>query len=314
MRPSVSAAVMLWGMSLPEDVRAHAATVVAGARWVRIDEDALAAHRLGDGPAPGLDPERHFLEGSPAEVGMYLLALDTINFGSGWFPTLRKRRDPATGRALSGATTIAWALTDHFRTHGAWTAADLRQVATPTLAATLGQPADHELLALYAQALRQLGAFLGDATVPELVAAANGSAVLLATVLADGMAMFRDPGFFKRAQLAPATLALAGLADWRDADRLTIFADNLVPHVLRCDGVLVYDERLAAHIDAEHPLVRGWELEAEEEIRAAAVHACARLAPRLGITEAQLDGRLWHRGQDPAIKARPRHRRRCVFY
>jgi len=126
--------------------------------------------------------------------------------------------------------------------------------------------------------------------------------------------MYRDPGYFKRAQLAPATLAVAGLAQWRDLDRLTIFADNLVPHVLRCDGVLVYDERLAAHIDAGHPLVRGWELQAEEEIRAAAVHACARIAPRLGISEAALDGRLWHRGQAPAIKARPRHRRRCVFY
>lgn len=301
-------------MLLPDEVRAHAATVVAGARWVRIDEEALTAHRLDDGPEAALVPERHFLEGSPAEVGMYLLALDTINFGSGWFPTLRKRRDPATGRSLSGATTVAWALTDHFRTHGAWTTEDLRQTATPTLAAALGQPADHELMALYAQALRQLGAFLGDATVPELIAAANGSAVLLATVLADGMAMYRDPGFFKRAQLAPATLAVAGLAQWRDLDRLTIFADNLVPHVLRCDGVLVYDERLAAHIDAGHPLVRGWELQAEEEIRAAAVHACARIAPRLGISEAALDGRLWHRGQAPAIKARPRHRRRCVFY
>ena len=54
-------------------------------------------------------------------------------------------------------------------------------------------------------------AALKEETVPELIAAANGSAVLLATVLADGMAMYRDPGFFKRAQLAPATLAVAGL-------------------------------------------------------------------------------------------------------
>ncbi len=38
-------------------------------------------------------------------------------------------------------------------------------------------------------------------------------------------------------------LPLAGVAEFGDLDRLTIFADNLVPHVLRCDGVLVYDER-----------------------------------------------------------------------
>ena len=44
----------------------------------------------------------------------------------------------------------------------------------------------------------------------------------------------------------PSDLALAGIVRFRDLDRLTIFADNLVPHVLRCDGVLVYDPRLAA--------------------------------------------------------------------
>ena len=56
-----------------------------------------------------------------------------------------------------------------------------------------------------------------------------------------GMAMFDDRGFYKRAQIVAADLALAGVARFRDLDRLTIFADNLVPHVLRCDGVLVYD-------------------------------------------------------------------------
>ena len=35
----------------------------------------------------------------------------------------------------------------------------------------------------------------------------------------------------------------------RDLDRLTIFADNLVPHVLRREGVLVYDAGAAARIE-----------------------------------------------------------------
>jgi hypothetical protein len=247
-------------------------------------------------------------------VATYLLALDSINFGSGWFPTLNKRRDPASGRTVSGYNTIAWTLADHFRARGAWTTDDLRGMRTDALARVLGQRADHELMALYAQALRQLGAFLGPGTALELVEAARGSAVALATTLASGMSMYRDTGFYKRAQIAPADLALAGIGKWHDLDRLTIFADNLVPHVLRCDGVLVYDERLAAHVDAEHPLVRGWELEAEREIRASAVHVCARVAPTLGMSEPQLDQWLWTRGQEPQIKARPRHRRRCVFY
>src|SRR3712207_8065564 len=55
------------------------------------------------GPPPQLDPERHYLEGPPEHVAAYLLALDSINFGSGWFPTLRKR--PGS----SGYYTVAWA-------------------------------------------------------------------------------------------------------------------------------------------------------------------------------------------------------------
>ena len=124
--------------------------------------------------------------------------------------------------------------------------------------------------------------------------------------------MFRDRGFYKRAQIAPADLALAGVARFHDLDRLTIFADNLVPHVLRCDGVLRYDPRLAAHIDAGPRAAR--RRPQEREIRACALHACELLAARLGVAPRVLDNWLWNRGQAPAYKARPRHRCRCVYY
>ena len=52
-------------------------------------------------------------------------------------------------------------------------------------------------------------------------------------------------------------LALAGLARWRHLDRLTVFADNLVPDVLRCGGGLVHSPGLAAHIGAGRPLRPG---------------------------------------------------------
>ncbi|CAB4940033.1 unannotated protein [freshwater metagenome] len=289
--------------TLSDEVRASCAAIAATARSVRIDTEALAA--LDPGPPPALDRERHYLEGAAPDVAAYFLTLDTVNFGSGWFPTLRKRR------GSSGYFTVAWALADRFRDAGPWSNAQLRTLRTEEIADTLGQPRDHELMALYAQALRDLGRFLGDRHALDLVALAGGSASALARTLADGMAFYDDRAFYKRAQIVPSNLALAGVAHFDDLDRLTIFADNLVPHVLRHQGVLVYEERLAAHIDAGRPLRPGAQ---EREIRACAVHACALIAARLGLSEQELDHRLWMLGQRPEIKAHPRHRCRCVAY
>ncbi len=310
-------------MSLLDEVRGSCAQIAAQAKWVRIDMNAIADAELlakialpapGNSP-PELDPVRHYLEGRPADVADYVLALDTINFGSGWFPTLHKRVDG--GVPVSGYFTVAWGLADYVRaqhaTDGQWAldAAWLRAVDTRTIAGILGQRPDHELMSLYAQALRQLGRFLGERRALDLVAECGGSAERMAEALARGMAMFDDRGFYKRAQIAAADLVLAGVASFTDLDRLTIFADNLVPHVLRCEGVLVYEETLAARIDAGELLPAGGP---EREIRACAVHACELISARTGIPPRVLDHRLWNRGQAPEYKARPRHRCRCVYY
>jgi hypothetical protein len=175
----------------------------------------------------------------------------------------------------------------------------------------LGQEAGHPLIRLYAQALRDLGRFLGARSALDLVGEADGSAERLAELLARGMRFFDDRGFYKRAQIVPSDLGLAGAAEFHDLDRLTIFADNLVPHVLRVDGVLRYDPELAARIDAGELLSQG---QAEREIRACAVHACEQLAERTGVAPRELDVRLWNRGQAPEYKAIPRHRTRSVYY
>jgi hypothetical protein len=295
-------------MDLSDRVRAACAEIAASARSVKIDLEGLDA--LDPGPPPELDAERHYLEGEPDAVATYLLALDTINFGSGWFPTLRKRRG-ADGTAVSGYFTVAWGLADRFRALGPYTNAELRAMRTEEIADVLGQPRSHELMALFAQALRELGGWLGDRSALEAIAAAEGSAVRLAEQLAAGMTMFSDVGFYKRAQITGSDLALAGVAAFHDIDRLTIFADNLVPHVLRVDGVLVYEERLAAHIDSGRQLRPGPQ---EREIRACAVHACALIAQRTGMSERDIDNALWTRGAAPEYKAIPRHRCRTIYY
>lgn len=292
--------------SLPDRVRAHAAEVAASARFVTIDHDALGAM---DATAaldpPERDEIRHFHDGDRADVAAYVLALNAVNFGSGWFPTLSKRPNS------SGYWTVAWGLADRWREHGAWSAADLRALTGAEVAETLGQAPGHHLMALYAQALRDLGVWLGKRRAVDVLDASADSAVRLAEELVAGMPFYRDHGLYKRAQILGADLETFGLAEPRDLDALTMFADNLVPHVLRWSGVLVYDDELARAIDAEEPLPMH---RAEHEIRCVALHAIELLSARTGIAPRHLDGWLWNAGQRPEVKAHPRHRCRTVFY
>ncbi|HEV2076015.1 MAG TPA: queuosine salvage family protein [Thermoleophilaceae bacterium] len=290
-------------LPLCEEVRRTCSAIAGSARSVALDPDRIGV--VEPGPPPALDPERHYLEGSRAEVAAYLLTLDAVNFGSGWFPTLRKQ--PGS----SGYFTVAGALADRFRVEGPWSAVELRALDRAQVADVLGQEERHPLMRLYAEALRDLGRFLGGREPLALVEAADGSAERLAEALTRGMRFFDDRGFYKRAQIVASDLALAGVADFRDLDRLTIFADNVVPHVLRVDGVLRYEDGLAARIDAGEPLPPGPE---EREIRGCAVHACELIAGELGVAPRTLDAWLWNRGREPRYKERPRHRTQTVFY
>ena len=90
-----------------------------------------------------------------------------------------------------------------------------------------------------------------------------------------------------------------------------------MPHVLRVDGVLLYEEALASRIEAEELIPAG---SAEEvEIRACAVQVVELLKRELHelgreVSAMGLDYLLWNRGQQPYYKARRRHRTRTVFY
>lgn len=289
--------------SLTREVRRHCAAVAASARWIEIDATAPTIH----GGTEGLDDELHFLESEPDDVARYVLVLDTINFGSAWFPSL------VLPDGDSGTVAITRALTDHARRHGGtWTPGALRRLTGTDVAGVLGQPADHELMGLYAEALRQLGRWLGDAGALDAICAANGSADAFARSLASGMPFFDDVGFYKRAQITANDLVHAGVADFADVDELTAFADNLVPHVLRVDGVLAYAPELAERVDAGIELAPGSLMEAE--IRACTVHACELLAARAGVAPRTLDNWLWNRGESGAYRRTPTHRTRTVFY
>ena len=295
-------------MALPDDVRAACAEVARRARHVAIDDERVATYAttLGDAPpapdAGGGDDERR---------AAFSLQLNAINFGSGWFPTLRK----APG--MSGFRTVEAGL----RAHGPWPARELLRFTAGRIAEATDQDPRHPLMVLFAQALRELGAHVLDHHDGAFLALARGpDAVAVAEELAtlpvwhdvspyDGL----EVPFFKRAQIAAADLALQGLAPTAGYERFTLFADNLVPHVLRLDGVLRVDPDLVERIE------RGELLEhdspEEVELRACAVEAVERLVAAHGATTAaDVDNVLWHRGGGARYKAHPRHRARTTAY
>ncbi len=300
-------------MSLPDEIRAACARVAGAARQVRIVDSAIPAYArtlpAESPPAPDLAPGA-----SDEQRAAFGLQLNAVNFGSGWFPTLRKPP------GLSGFRTVEAGL----KARGPWDAEALAGVDAAAAAATFGgQDPGHELMALFARALRELGAHVRDRHGGSFLALArsgDGSAVALAERLAslptwldvspyDGLPV----PFFKRAQLAAADLHLQGIAPAADLAALTLFADNLVPHVLRIDGVLEFDPELVARIDRGDLIDH--DAPEEVEIRACALHAVELLvAAHEATTATAVDNALWHRGGEPRYKAHPRHRARTTAY
>jgi Potential Queuosine, Q, salvage protein family len=291
-------------VSLTDDIRAGAARVAAVAKHVRINEDAIEeyARTLAAESPPAPD-----LEGADNETrAAFSLQLNAINFGSGWFPTLRKPH------GLSGFRTVEAGL----RKRGPWTSAELNAITREEIASALGQDPEHELMGHFERHLKELGAKIDSF----LDFARSGTVEELAGTLASwdtwyDISPYGDDAipFFKRAQIAAADLALSGLTDPTGLDRLTLFADNLVPHVLRIDGVLTFDDDLVGRIEAEQLIEH--DSPEEVEIRACALHAVELLVQAHGNTTATaVDNVLWLRGGEPRYKARPRHRARTTAY
>ena len=306
--------------------------VVEKADHIRINEDLIPSYAhslpLQNAITPELDAHRHYL-GHGEDTLAFFLILDSINFGSGYFPHLRKRS------GMSGYFTIASSLNDHFKDHGPFSARQLHDLTVEDCAKIFNQdlnnPPIKELMQLFSQALNDLGRYLlekYDGRFDGLVSAADASVNRLVELLTK-MPYFNDVerydnlkvAFYKRAQLAAADLALAfggtGRGYFSDLDQLTIFADNLVPHVLRVDNILTYDKSLLDLINAAELIPAG--SQEEIEIRACAVQTVELIKQNLQqaghrITSSGLDYLLWNRGQQPFYKAKPRHRTRTVYY
>ena len=277
---------------------------------------------------PGLDEKFHYI-GHGIDTLAFLIILDTINFGSGYFPYLEK----IPGK--SGYFTIAGHLKDFFLNKGSIPASLLADITVEELMHIFHQDFSNrviiELIEHFTKALNDLGNFLinnfnGD--YEGLIKSSDKSAEKLINLLTK-MPYYNDRSkykgldiyFFKRAQILVADLNLAfsgkGYGFFKDIEKMTIFADNLVPHVLKLDGILSFDKSLESRIIKEELI--DWGSGEEIEIRASALHAVELIKTELNnygykISSGMLDNFLWNKGQKPYYKAVPRHRTRCVFY
>ena len=315
-----------------DTIRTACAHVADVARDIEIDHDAIAAlvdtfpiDRLEQ---PVMDDEHHFA-GRGDQTVAYILTLDAVNFGSGYFPKLR----PQDGR--TGYFLVARALRDRFAEHGPFSTRELREITAKDCAELFGQTLDEpdprELMELFATALNDLGALVSkdfDARFTNLVEEADHSAHKLVEILRQ-MPLYRDvatyDGFdvplYKRAQITVADLHLGlagqGLGRFDDLDQLTMFADNQVPHVLRCDGVLRYSDELARTIESGQYLAAN--SPPEVEIRACGLHAVELLVAELrrrGVdtTAMAVDNYLWDIGEYSPYTDKPKHRTKTTFY
>lgn len=306
-------------------------TVCRQARHVRLREDRIAAYADG---LRKLDERqvfdgKHHFSGTMEDTACYVLALDCMNFGSGYDMLLVEEGWEQVDHSLY--YTISTRLKHYFDENGAMRAADMAEISPRQCAAILGLDEkgtfSFDFARQCALSLRGMGTkIMADhgGSFHDFVDSMQGAADRMVRALVQ-MPGFDDSHnyhgakicFFKRAQITAADLHLAygrmGVDLFHDINHLTMFPDNAVPHVLRTDGILDYMPPLAEKIERGVELPSG--SEEEIEIRACAGKAVELIALHKGMIAMDVDHILWHRGTDnPLYRDKPTHRTLSVFY
>ena len=296
--------------------------------WCHKEKIQTYAVKLIEAGAPeNLDPGPSKHSNQKQKISFVLLR-NCTNFGSGWHPFLNK--EPG----MSGARTTAFRLSRWLEKEGTPSAQWLSRVTPEMVCDIFGQsyvsPID-KLIDNFVSSWRDFGRKIStkyDGEYEAFIEAAGNSAVRLSEMLST-MRLWNDAysldgqdfPFLKRAQLTAFDLAHFCADDRRcefyDLDKLTMFADNLVPHTLKVDGVLEYSLALNARIERGEPIIAG--SREEMEIRAMAVHAVELIAESCEaegkkISPCELSSWIWNRGQSAKYKAYLRHRTRTVHY
>lgn len=281
---------------------------------------------------PLWDSGHHFSDGTAKTVS-YFLILDSLNFC--FWPEARELRWESDYQAqkLSGYSGLAASLKKAvLEGLPILEAGFLSEMTLDELKRLLGGKNELQLMNERRDILNELGRVLlenyqGQAVY--LVEEASGSALNLATLIAEKLNSFRDIAcykdrkvfFLKRAQIFAADLYGVfqgkGWGRFGDMEKLTAFADYKLPQVLRHLGILTYSPKLAQMVDNQILLFPG---SVEEiEIRANTIWAVEGIRQKIeqvgrSIKAFEIDWLLWNMGQKDTYRAKPYHRTRTIFY
>lgn len=275
-----------------------------------------------------LDEDHHFV-GNLEDTASYIISLECINFGSGY-----KHEIVSEGSTLledSIYYNMSTKLKYYYETKGTLTAKDLSDM-NPELCAEIVGLNHHgkyswELAKLFSSSMQEMGQMILNeykGSFEKFVMNANGSAEQFVKNLVQ-LPFFNDEHlykglvvvFYKRAQHLAGSINLAltrlGLEGFNDINKLTMFADNAVPHVLHMDGILQYSQDLETQIKSGKRLKAG--SQKEVEIRGCAGQAVEKIAFLKDINPVDLDYVLWHRKSlNKIYKTKPPHRTHTIFY
>jgi hypothetical protein len=113
---------------------------------------------------------------------------------------------------------------------------------------------------------------------------------------------------------------------FEDINELTIFADNVIPTMLRALGILEYESSLAERIDQDDLL--NSEEHLDLQLRAISISICEDLVIKMRhykneylntyewkeLRDIELDYYLWRLGKDPRYRSLKRHRTQDTIY
>lgn len=322
-------------MSIFSQIRKSCEQAIRNAEYVWFDDSALENYSsLAEqyNVEQLSHTEEHHLLGCGDTSLCYFLLLDTINFGSGYFPFLKK------SHGNSGYFTIAKSVKEYVLEHGFPDAQRLSQFTYKDTCDLTGQDETDkspvtDLLNRYVVAINNLGDFVLQYFDGDFVAVFEGLEGRAETLVnrLRLMPLYNDVNenfgreiiFLKRAQILVQDIVIAEPRDPRlqfvDINELTAFADNLIPYIFRVQGFLHLHPELEELIESEVEIATGSAYEIE--LRAASIvgveriHRFLRDQQGIFIPPRLIDFMLWHRAQQlKKVSSLKRHRTRSDYY